>query len=93
MATRGAFQDALHARRDVRRRVPWPAALAAQTLEALNSEVLQSMWAGPVKMSMQTMMAVVEREFTDGEGDYTHGELIEQNHKELDVIHQAKLAR
>ena len=47
----GAFQVALDARMDVERRAPWQARLASELLMALNSETLQSMRAGPVKLS------------------------------------------
>ena len=61
-------------------------------LEALNANVLQATRAGPVMLAMQTMMSVVEREFTDGEGGYTHEELIEQGVR-CDPQRQAGQAR
>ena len=89
----GAFQVALDARRDVQRRAPWPTRLASEMLIAINPDTLQSMRAGPMKLSMQQMMSVAEREFTDGDDGVTHEQLIKQVHEELGAIHRGQVAR
>ena len=89
----GEFQVSLHTRMDVEKRALWQARLASELLMDLNAEKLQSMRAGPVKLAMQQMMGVTEREFTDGDDGVTHEQIINQVHEELGAIHCGQVAR
>ena len=89
----GEFQVSLDTRMDVEKRAPWQTRLASELLMALNAEKLQSMRAGPVKLAMQQMMGVAEREFTDGDDGVTHEQIIKRVHEELGAIHRGQVAR
>ena len=67
--------------------------MASELLMALNAEKLQSMCAGLVKLAMQQMMGVAEREFTDGDDGVTHEQIIDRVHEELGAIHRGQVAR
>ena len=50
------------------------------------------MRAGPVKLAMQQMMGVAEREFTGGDDGVTHEQIIKRVHEELRAIHHGHVA-